>query len=267
MGQFSWLYCDTKKQVVVDKIKKSYLLIPKEFGGGKITESCYEGHGVFGHQDVFELVADWNREWVSKNPDLKTADGFKLSDNQWYPFYADLSLSKEQVIEKWCKWRYIGIDLVSMDDINTWLKYPIKIAELETSVYEECEPSEDDPNLGCEQNVTNERSEKNYVWKTMDEVIREITKLPPNVSLDFTFDVLEDEDDKFEPTGWYGVKMVNLFGEPHGCLCIGYFGGGATIVEEIHKKEDIDNIFKNFCKKEEGREVTTLCVSTKYNGS
>ena len=37
------------------------LLIPKEFGGGAIIETDYEGYGVFGGRDVFALLAEWNQ--------------------------------------------------------------------------------------------------------------------------------------------------------------------------------------------------------------
>ena len=32
MGQFSWITCDTKEQVVNNEIKDVYVLVPKEFG-------------------------------------------------------------------------------------------------------------------------------------------------------------------------------------------------------------------------------------------
>ena len=37
-----------------------HLLIPKEFGGGHITEECYEGYGDFGGVDAYSLLARWN---------------------------------------------------------------------------------------------------------------------------------------------------------------------------------------------------------------
>ena len=56
MGQFSWLYCDTEKQMIDGKLKDSYLLIPKAFGGGRIVEHCYDGYGRMGGHDVYDLV-------------------------------------------------------------------------------------------------------------------------------------------------------------------------------------------------------------------
>ena len=64
MGQFSWLDCITGEQVVNNKRRDVYVLVPKEFQseyGVRIKETCYDGYGHFGGYDVFDLVADWNR--------------------------------------------------------------------------------------------------------------------------------------------------------------------------------------------------------------
>ena len=47
MGQFSWITCDTKEQVVNNEIKDVYVLVPKEFGKENILEQCYDGYGNF----------------------------------------------------------------------------------------------------------------------------------------------------------------------------------------------------------------------------
>lgn len=39
MGQFSWLDCETKEQIIDNKRRNVYVLIPKEFGGGHILIS------------------------------------------------------------------------------------------------------------------------------------------------------------------------------------------------------------------------------------
>lgn len=157
MGQFSWLYCDSGKQMLDGHLKDSYLLVPKEFGGGRIVEHCYNGYGCMGGHDVYDLVADWNREWAKENPDYVIYQGLKLSEYTWYPFYTDLTLSEEEVIEKWratgkamyCfEWRSIGIELACYDEDNAAIRYPIKIAEYDWSTYESCSPSKSDPNQG-----------------------------------------------------------------------------------------------------------------------
>ena len=159
MGQFSWLDCVSGKQIVDDKVKDVYVLIPKEFGGGHIVEHCYDGYGHFGRHDIFDLVADWNRKDLSENSNfvLPYTD-LKLCDKKWYEFYADLNLTREEVVEKvkekigndFFEWRIIGIDLACYDEDNEALPFPIKITYDEHACYELCLPSKSDPNQGWE---------------------------------------------------------------------------------------------------------------------
>lgn len=116
MGQFSWLDCKDKSQIIDDMWEDVYLLIPKEFGGGHIVEHCYDGYGRFGGRDVYALVAQWN-------------------------------------VPEWCKGddeedREIGIKIACYDKQNAALKYPIKITHDPNAIYEDCKPSLSDPNQG-----------------------------------------------------------------------------------------------------------------------
>ena len=153
MGQFSWLDCVTGEQIIDDKIKDVYVLVPKEFRkkyGKRIKEYCYDGYGNFGGYDIYDLVADWNREYISKHPEHETIDSI-VCDKEWYDEYTDLSKSREEVEEELNEeWREIGIDLACYDEDNAKLKYPIKITYNADAVYEECEPSLGDPNQGWE---------------------------------------------------------------------------------------------------------------------
>lgn len=67
MGQFSWITCDTNKQVIVGKCQEVHALVPKEFGGGHIVEECYDGCGHFGKYDIYDLVADWNKDTATRD--------------------------------------------------------------------------------------------------------------------------------------------------------------------------------------------------------
>lgn len=70
MGQFSWIYSDTNRQLIDDKRADTYLLVPPPFQdkyGKAIYESCYDGYGNFGRYDVYDLVAEWNREFLSES--------------------------------------------------------------------------------------------------------------------------------------------------------------------------------------------------------
>jgi hypothetical protein len=161
MGQFSWLDCVDDTQIVDDKYTDVYVLIPYSFGGGHILEKCYDGYGNFGGFDIYDLVAMWNREFISRNPDhVMPSSGKMLCDFDWYPYFADMSLSVSEAIKKWKEsentyWggielRIIGIDLACYDEDNYSLRFPIKITHRENAVYEKCKPSETDPDQGWE---------------------------------------------------------------------------------------------------------------------
>jgi hypothetical protein len=158
MGQFSWLDCKTKQQIIDNKCKNVFVLIPKEFGGGHIKETCYDGYGHFGGYDIFDLVADWNRKDLSENSDFVFPySNEQIKNKDWYEFYADTNLTREEVVEKtkekgnrFFEWRYIGIALSCYDEDNEALPFPIKITYDEHACYELCLPSKSDPNQGWE---------------------------------------------------------------------------------------------------------------------
>jgi len=61
MGCFSWLDCETGEQILCGKVRDVFVLIPKKFGGDHLKEIRYDGYGDFGGRDIYELVADWNK--------------------------------------------------------------------------------------------------------------------------------------------------------------------------------------------------------------
>jgi len=144
MGQFSWLDCKTQEQVIDNAICDVYALIPKEFGGGHIKETCYDGYGHFGGYDIYDLVAEWNRSFI-----------FTVL-NELRPYWqCDISERDEQDLLAFakgenttCEKRYIGIILACYDEDNMRLKFPIKITHDPNAVYEKCMPSKSDPNQG-----------------------------------------------------------------------------------------------------------------------
>ena len=115
MGQFSWLDCKTGEQILDNVERTSYLLIPKEFGGGHLVEKCYDGYGHFAGRDAYALVAQWNRpEACFGNDEID---------------------------------RHLGIELYYKYPIEN-LKYFIKVTHDPKAIYEMCGISEDDPNQG-----------------------------------------------------------------------------------------------------------------------
>ena len=162
MGFFSWCFCDTTKTMKCAKRlavgKKGYLLIPKDFGSGHIEETHYGGYGIFGRQDVYDLVAIWNREYMAAHPGFVLPSYGEIRKKSWYRLYADTSIPIEELegrlrADKDCypymELREIGIALACYDEDNAALPYPIKVAGKARSVYEACMPSVADPKQGC----------------------------------------------------------------------------------------------------------------------
>lgn len=151
MGQFSWITADTKKQILCNQWHKVYVLVPETYGGKSIMETCYDGYGHFGGYDIYELVAIWNKGFLTKEniekPTLEEYDGneyyyqsaVKRYEHNLQRIYDYQSGKSEEYM---CKtygddWsRELGICIAYSDKRNKSLKYPIKIAEKEDAVYE-----------------------------------------------------------------------------------------------------------------------------------
>lgn len=137
MGQFSWLDCKTGEQVLDNVVRDVYVLVPAEFGGGHIKEQCYDGYGRFGSHDIYDLVVDWNMQYLEE---YRKDKSFKCD-------WLRKQSSVEEAFEKLEK-RDIGISIACYDEDNMRLKYPIKITHDVNAVYEDCLPSMSDPNQG-----------------------------------------------------------------------------------------------------------------------
>lgn len=164
MGQFSWMFADTQNEEALCLDHICYVPMPNsEF----LFEPGYEGYGEFGGHDIYDLVADWNREFLSRNPEyLIPGHGSYLKDDgtivelkpkrvdeyKWYPAYSDLTLSREQVAEKSGipEYRWIGIAIACGDDRNRKLPFPIKICQRppHRDSYFQLPASDNDPNQG-----------------------------------------------------------------------------------------------------------------------
>ncbi len=70
MGQFSWLDCKSGEPILMG-YRNVYLLLPKElrkkYGCSFIVGSEYRCDGIVGPMDVYELVAEMNRKYLSKD--------------------------------------------------------------------------------------------------------------------------------------------------------------------------------------------------------
>ena len=150
MGMFSWIYSDTGKQMLDGVYKKSYLLVPPPYQkkyGKYIEEECYDGYGIMGGFDVYNLVAEWNFPVVQKSSFRNCTDDFvdklfelrekNASDEEYEKLYNTLEWK-----------RIMGIDIACYDEQNASLPYPIKIVENKDLDYEKVKHSISDPNQG-----------------------------------------------------------------------------------------------------------------------
>lgn len=149
MGQFSWIYSDTNKQLIDNKRADAYLLVPKEFQekyGSWLYESCYDGYGNFGGHDVYELIPEWNKAII---PEVIR----KIKEKKWECSTREQDIKDLQNYfegkEINCELRWLGIIMACYDKDNFALKYPIKITSRKMD-YEEASPSKRDPNQGWE---------------------------------------------------------------------------------------------------------------------
>lgn len=145
MGQFSWIDCVNGTAILDNVYEKSYVLIPKEFGGGHIEEDCYDGYGNFGGKDIYDLIPVWNKEMIpeiirrAKNGHWKASIN-EREQEQFMNFYNGKPIN--------CPLRYIGISMACYDEDNASLEYPIKITHDSEAIYENCKASKADPNQG-----------------------------------------------------------------------------------------------------------------------
>lgn len=170
MGYFSWMFANGHNKRNLCLGKPAFLCCPD---GTILFEPAYEGYGFFGGKDVYELVADWNRPFLSKHPELlipqhssvfnqetgkfEKATPVRVDSFYWYPAYADLSKSMEEVeaAMRACRndpaevYRWIGIAIACYDDQNAALPFPIKVCSHGyDNNYFKLPPSKNDPNQG-----------------------------------------------------------------------------------------------------------------------
>ena len=145
MGQFSWLDCIDKSQIVDNRLVDVFVLVPIEFGGGHIVEHRYDGYGHFGGHDIYELVMEWNKKYLDilfKYEDSWKCDWLTTCKEDFHRYE-----NGEPIVHEL---RDMGIALACYDEDNERLRYPIKITHDSNAVYERCAPSLSDPNQGWE---------------------------------------------------------------------------------------------------------------------
>lgn len=81
MGQFSWFTQDTNHRIVNGEEHTIYMTDNK---GTYYTEHCYEGYGVFGNKDYYELLAEMNGYPADRHKGIDLAFGngvYPMGDN------------------------------------------------------------------------------------------------------------------------------------------------------------------------------------------
>lgn len=161
MGCFSWKFADRNNKWRLKIGRAAYVLCPD----GTILYECdYNGYGDFAGKDIYDLVADWNREFLSQNPDFVIRSASRnVSSYKWYSCYADLTLSPREIEKRlrtegvWhdcTEYRDIGIIIACDDENNAALPFPIKICsskpEGTVQYYQKLPASEGDPYQGCD---------------------------------------------------------------------------------------------------------------------
>ena len=124
MGFFSWKTSDTKQSICNRYSNRKtfpvYLVTPNN---EYILEENYEGYGVFGGQDVFVLLAQWNApERCTGNFDEDRWLGIRLNNRQEY---IKSEAGKNDAL------------VASLD-----LGYPLKFTRDPNIKYEDLEPAE-----------------------------------------------------------------------------------------------------------------------------
>ncbi len=159
MGYFSWMFADTDNDKALAMGRRAYVACPD---GTVIYERSYEGYGVFGGYDIYDLVVDWNKDYISEENIRKPSCG-ERGDMKYFQYQLeqykescekirDLISGKpdEYMKEKYGKRykRHIGVDIACCDEDNAALKYPIKICKKRQVEYNLIPASKHDPNQG-----------------------------------------------------------------------------------------------------------------------
>lgn len=176
MGLFSWCTSDTRKSISCTYNSYAgapttvYLLNPF---GEPYKESDYEGYGEFGGHDVYDLVAEWNRKYLTIDNLRKPVREHWASDEHGREYYEKALKRYEQkclgIVEfaagasdeymqkhygtvfgygDGSDWkRCLGIDIACYDEEHVKPKYPIKLVEVPVP-YEEAEMSPSCPFQG-----------------------------------------------------------------------------------------------------------------------
>ena len=163
MGQFSWKYADTRNRERLTLYGTAYVPCPD---GTVIYEGCYQCYGIFGGHDIYDLVADWNRAYLSEKmiekPARKEFDNNEQGERCYQSALKRYAARCRRLtdfvhrkpadyIEKTYghDWkRNIGIEIACKNKDNAALPFPIKICKQKPDGYGNIPASKTDPCQG-----------------------------------------------------------------------------------------------------------------------
>lgn len=159
MGSFSWMFADTDNDKALEIGRRAYVACPD---GTVIYQRNYEGDGMFGGFDIYDLVVDWNKDYISENNIRKPSGGrggeIKCSQHEIEQYKESCERIRDFISGKpdeYMKEKYgerykrrIGIDIACYNEDNAALKYPIKICKKRHVEYDLLPASKVDPNQG-----------------------------------------------------------------------------------------------------------------------
>ena len=158
MGCFTWTLANRTPKKVRGRYAAQCILRYDSYGAivcpddTIISEPHYEGYGVFDGKDVYDLVVDWNKDYLTEIPKLP---GLK----SWHDKQEMLALMQayqkgdQEALKKaikvaaveepamWTEWkRFVGIYIACVN--NELLPYPIKIVNCKRpKPYDQLRPS------------------------------------------------------------------------------------------------------------------------------
>lgn len=92
MGYFSWFTQDTNKRIIIGE---PATIIMSDDKGNHYIENCYEGYGMFGGKDYYELLAEMNGLGSSRTKGIELA--FNGSPEGTNPYCKHPSLTQNGV--------------------------------------------------------------------------------------------------------------------------------------------------------------------------
>lgn len=148
MGYFTWNFANHNNERKLYYGTRGYVACPD---GTYLKEEYYDGYGIFGGKDIYDLVVDWNKDNLvdilsNKNYKLH-CDGSRLipvaqafiegkSEEEIRKIYAEVGGPFARSVPQDWK-RNIGIAIACYDEDNARLKYPIKITSNMKYKYED----------------------------------------------------------------------------------------------------------------------------------